>query len=138
MRLREQLDVRKYYEELRRRLEPSQYDIYELERLAELVAQSLIDLAAMYMRGKPPTYRALLEQFGREIGYDPQRLGAVAALRNVLIHRYFATSVEKELAAFKNLVEMMPQVINLAERVIGDNPRIEDAKRLGEVFKNTE
>ena len=138
MRLREQLElVKRYYEELKRRLESSQFDIYAVERLAELVAQSLIDLAAMYLKGreKPPTYRALLEQFGREIGFDPKKLGAVAALRNVLIHRYFAVSVEKELEAFRNLVEMMPQVISLAESAVGDDPCVEDAKRLGEVFK---
>jgi len=140
MRLREQLARVKFYtEELRTRLASPGADIYALERLAELVAQSLIDLAAMYVarrRGeKPPTYRSLLKEFAREIGYDPKRLGAVASMRNVLIHRYYAVSVEKELASFKELVEMMPEVLALAERAVGGDPCVEDAVRLGEVFK---
>ncbi|MEM3327108.1 MAG: HepT-like ribonuclease domain-containing protein, partial [Thermoproteus sp.] len=137
--MREQLELlKRYSDELQRRLEAPSADIYALERLAELTAQSMIDLAAMYLlakRGeKPPTYRALLEEFGRAMGLDPQRLGAVAALRNLLVHRYYSLSPEKELEAFRELVGIVPEVIGAAETLLKD-PCLEDAKRLGPVFE---
>lgn len=139
MRMREQLELlKRYLGELQRRLETPSADIYALERLAELTAQSLIDLAAMYLvarRGeKPPTYRALLEEFGRELGLEPQRLGAVAAMRNLLIHRYYSLNVEREVEAFRELVDIVPEAIRRAETLLGD-PCLEDARRLGPVFE---
>ncbi|MEM0276469.1 HepT-like ribonuclease domain-containing protein [Pyrobaculum sp.] len=139
MRLREQLArVRRYAELLAERLEAGG-DIFALERLAELVAQSTLDLAAMWLaaeRGeKPATYREVARFLAKKVGGYEDFLVRLAAFRNIIVHGYYSLDEKRELEAFREIAAMMPDLLNAVESKLPDDPCIGDLKGLEPVFE---
>ncbi len=123
---------------LTRRLE-SGTDIFALERLAELVAQSTLDLAAMWIaaeRGeKPSTYREPAVGLAEKIGGYEDFLKGLAAFRNIIIHRYYHLDEAKELEAFKSIVATMPRVLDAIESKLPGDPCIDELRGLEHVLE---
>ncbi|MCU7787765.1 DUF86 domain-containing protein [Pyrobaculum sp. 3827-6] len=139
MRLLEQLDrVKRYLALLRERLEGGG-DLFALERLAELVAQSVLDLAAMWAAAeggeKPATYRDLAAFLARKIGGHGEFLRRLASFRNIIVHRYYQLDEARELEAFREIASTMPQIVEALEAKLPGDPCIDDVGRLREVFE---
>jgi len=117
LRVKEQLRlVERYFKEFvefRRRGE----SIYAIERLAQLVIQSLLDLGAMIAvykaRRKPETYRGVVEFLASEVGLSERAefLRGLAGFRKILVHGYAEMDRELEEEAFREMEEELPRVI---------------------------
>ncbi|MCX8136593.1 HepT-like ribonuclease domain-containing protein [Pyrobaculum aerophilum] len=139
MHLREQLSrIYKYLELLAQRLQTGG-DIFALERLAELVAQSTLDLAAMWIafeKGeKPATYRDLALFLARKIGGYEEFLRGLVVFRNIIVHRYYHLEEKKEMEAFREIVNTMPRVLEAIESKLPGDPCIEELGGLAPVFE---
>ncbi|ABL88689.1 protein of unknown function DUF86 [Pyrobaculum islandicum DSM 4184] len=93
--------------------------MFALERLAELVAQSVLDLAAMWAAAeggeKPATYRDLAAFLARRIGGYGEFLRRLASFRNIIVHGYHQLDEASELEAFHEIVSTMPQIVKVLE-----------------------
>lgn len=144
MRLKEQLNrVKEFYDEFNRvyqRFNRGQESIYSVERLAELIAQSLLDLAAMIVaseRGtKPETYGELMTFLAKRAGLNEEvkdYLIGLVGFRNILIHGYAKLNRKLELEAFKEMLEKASTVTSYLERLVSRDPTV---LNLGEELKN--
>ena len=129
MRLRRQYGFLEYYfREFQNRVLGGS-DRFSLERLGQLVIQSLLDLAAMLavneVGKKPETYRELALWLSRKLnlGEEFSRfLVGLAGFRNVLVHGYAEIDVSMEMAAFREMVNKLPPILNRLRDVIGNDP----------------
>ena len=120
--LAEQLDraehyYREYARVYRAYLEGGE-SIYVVERLAELVAQSILDFAAMLASRdagrKPGTYRQLARWLAERAGLGEELaafLEGLAGFRNILVHMYVELDKELEERAFRAILENTPRVL---------------------------
>ena len=141
--------IRGYYEEfveVLRGYERGEERVYSVERLAELLAQSILDFAAVLVareRGaKPSTYRELARWLARRLGLRGDLAGfleGLAGFRNVLVHMYAEIDEELEMEAFREIAEKTPEVIAALEELAGSDPCLDEvvprirvvARRLG-------
>jgi len=117
LRVRRQLELFEGYlrdfQEFRERGE----SLYALERIAQLLIQSLLDLGAMlavYLgRGKPETYRGIAEFISSLIGEEHKTfLVELAGFRNLLVHGYARMDRRLEEEAFREMEEELPIVLD--------------------------
>ena len=117
LRVRRQLELFEGYlrdfQEFRERGE----SLYALERIAQLLIQSLLDLGAMlavYLgRGKPETYRGIAEFISSLIGEEHKTfLVELAGFRNLLVHGYARMDRRLEEEAFREMEERLPIVLD--------------------------
>ena len=117
LRVRRQLELFEGYlrdfQEFRERGE----SLYALERIAQLLIQSLLDLGAMlavYLgRGKPETYRGIAEFISSLIGEEHKTfLVELAGFRNLLVHGYARMDRRMEEEAFREMEERLPIVLD--------------------------
>ena len=141
MELVEQLErVKGYYREFagiyRAYLEGSE-SVYAVERLAEIIAQSLLGFAAMLASRetgrKPGTYRELARWLARraELGDElASFLEGLAGFRNILVHMYAEIDRRLEEQAFREILAKTPRVIEALERLARDPCLTEIIKKL--------
>ncbi|HDJ89776.1 MAG TPA: DUF86 domain-containing protein [Thermoprotei archaeon] len=101
-------------------------DIYAVERLAELLIQSFLDLGAMFLtfigEAKPDTYREVMKVFSSKMKLsenDRRFLEDMAGFRNILIHRYGKIDLELEKNAFREICVSMPKILEVVEKNMG-------------------
>lgn len=148
MRIRKQLEyVEKYFREFinhRRRGE----SIYAVERLAQLVAQSLLDLGALIAIStdseKPETYRGIAEYLSRTLGLTDDLksfLEGLAGFRNILVHGYAEINRKLEEEAFDDIEKHLPTILNKLSEYISSlkvDPHtnaVAELRKLEQVFK---
>ena len=116
--------------------------IYAVERLAQLVIQSLLDLGAMMLislgRRKPETYRDIASELAGIISLTEERrfLEGLAGFRNILVHGYALINRDMEEEVFREMEKRLPRIINAVKGFIEKSrldPKIDE--KLIEVFK---
>ena len=127
-----------YYEEFvdaLRDYERGEERIYAVERLAQLIAQSILDFAAVLAsreRGvKPSTYRELARWLSRRLRLEgdlAEFLEGLAGFRNILVHMYAEINRELEMEAFREIAERTPTLIRKLEELAENDPCIEEVK----------
>jgi len=142
VRLRRQYElVEHYFREFQNRV-LSGGDRFSLERLGQLIIQSLLDLAAMLAVSeagkKPETYRELALWLSRKLNLSEELsrfLMGLAGFRNILVHGYAEIDVSMEMETFREIVNKLPAVLNRLRDVVDNDPGpglVTDA--LGRVF----
>ena len=146
MRLKSQVEsVRKYFNEFieYRRTGKS---IYAIERLAQLLIQSILDFGAMltvYMGlEKPETYRGIMKLIAEKLGLsrsDQEFLVRLAGFRNILVHAYTKIDRELEEKTFSEIEERIAKIVssieNYIEKTSVDPQVTELSRRLEKVFR---
>ena len=146
MRLKSQVEsVRKYFNEFieYRRTGKS---IYAIERLAQLLIQSILDFGAMltvYMGlEKPETYRGIMKLIAEKLGLsrsDQEFLVRLAGFRNILVHAYTKIDRELEEKTFSEIEERIAKIVSLIENYIEKtsvDPQVTElSRRLEKVFR---
>jgi len=137
-RLQELLSmIRGYYEEFvdaLREYECGEERVYAVERLAQLIAQCILDFAAVLAsRGvKPGSYRELARWLARRAGLGSdlaEFLGGLVGFCNILVHMYAEINRELEMEAFKEIAEKMPRVVARLAKLARDDPCIGEVKQ---------
>jgi len=151
MRLKKQLNVVEKYYELYNSIYTNylsrKESIYAMERVSELLIQSLLDLAAMLASReravKPSTYRELARYLADKIGLNNEYkvfLEGLAGFRNILIHGYTSIDRDLEEEAFSEIKKMIPYIIEALKTYIGNDPCLEDVvegiRRVASRWKN--
>lgn len=141
LRVRRQLELFEGYlrdfQEFRGRGE----SLYALERIAQLLIQSLLDLGAMlavYLgRGKPETYRGIAEFISSLIGEEHKTfLVELAGFRNLLVHGYARMDRRLEEEAFREMEEQLPIVLDkLRGYIDADEIDPRELRGVEEVFR---
>lgn len=141
LRVRRQLELFEGYlrdfQEFRERGE----SLYALERIAQLLIQSLLDLGAMlavYLgRGKPETYRGIAEFISSLIGEEHKTfLVELAGFRNLLVHGYARMDRRLEEEAFREMEEELPIVLDkLRGYIDADEIDPRELRGVEEVFR---
>ena len=141
LRVRRQLELFEGYlrdfQEFRERGE----SLYALERIAQLLIQSLLDLGAMlavYLgRGKPETYRGIAEFISSLIGEEHKTfLVELAGFRNLLVHGYARIDRRMEEEAFREMEERLPIVLDkLRGYIDADEIDPRELRGVEEVFR---
>lgn len=141
LRVRRQLELFEGYlrdfQEFRKRGE----SLYALERIAQLLIQSLLDLGAMlavYLgRGKPETYRGIAEFISSLIGEEHKTfLVELAGFRNLLVHGYARMDRRLEEEAFREMEERLPIVLDkLRGYIDADEIDPRELRGVEEVFR---
>ena len=141
LRVRRQLELFEGYlrdfQEFRGRGE----SLYALERIAQLLIQSLLDLGAMlavYLgRGKPETYRGIAEFISSLIGEEHKTfLVELAGFRNLLVHGYARMDRRLEEEAFREMEERLPIVLDkLRGYIDADEIDPRELRGVEEVFR---
>jgi len=129
VRLKRQYElVEYYYRELEDKF-LSGGDRFSVERLAQLVIQSLLDLAAMLAvreaGRKPETYRELALWLSRKLSLDDEStkfLVGLAGFRNILVHGYASIDESLEVAAFREIVEKLPHILDKLKSIAASDP----------------
>ncbi len=142
MRLERQLEsVNKYSQEFCKRLKEDK-DIYALERLAQLLIQSLLDLFAMIAfektGRKPDTYKELAIWFAQHSQLstqDEKFLVSLAGFRNLLVYGYAQLDTQKEEMAFSEIRERMRALLEKLKREVKGDPTISDVQKIKKVLK---
>jgi len=146
LRLKSQVEsVRKYFNEFieYRRTGKS---IYAIERLAQLLIQSILDFGAMltvYMGlEKPETYRGIMKLIAEKLGLsrsDQEFLVRLAGFRNILVHAYTKIDRELEEKTFSEIEERIAKIVssieNYIEKTSVDPQVTELSRRLEKVFR---
>ncbi|MET1159609.1 MAG: HepT-like ribonuclease domain-containing protein [Thermoprotei archaeon] len=117
--------------------------IYAIERLAQLLIQSILDYAALLASSekgvKPPTYKGLARYLGEHLSLGKEYivfLEKLAGFRNILVHGYARINRKLEDEAFKEIYERIPVVLNAIQEYSDKDPCYEDvAKALKRVGK---
>lgn len=141
--------ARGYYEEFIEALQDyrrGRERVYAVERLAQLIAQAVLDLAAILASreagAKPETYRGLAQWLARRAGLDKELtefLLGLAGFRNILVHMYAEIDPVLEEEAFNEIAEKTPRLLRALEELAQGDPCLEElrpkivevAKRLG-------
>ncbi len=122
MKLRKQLEVsERYAKEFEEALEKEE-SVYALERLAQLLIQSLLDLGAMvsHCLGKRPnTYRGLAKLLAEKAGLRDEEgsfLEYLVSCRKLFVYSYAKPSIKEERRVFKRVSEgIFPLLRSLRE-----------------------
>jgi uncharacterized protein YutE (UPF0331/DUF86 family) len=128
--------ARTYYRdfvEVLRDFEEDRERIYAVERLAQLIAQVLLNTAALLAVSegleKPPTYREAARWLARRLGGEIERLlGGLAGFRNVLVHLYSELREDLEVEAFHEIAEKTPKVLEKLEGLTERDPCLGDVR----------
>ena len=130
--------ARTYYREFveaLRDFEEGRERIYAVERLAQLIAQAILDAAALLAasegREKPPTYREAARWLARRLGLSGELeefLVGLAGFRNILVHLYAELREDLEVEAFREIAERTPRVLEKLESVAARDPCLEDVR----------
>lgn len=122
--------AKKYCEEycrIYRRYVDGKETIYAIEGLAELLIQSILDLAAILAsqeKGvKPTTYRELAGFLAEKLDLgieDREFLEKLAGFRNILIRGYTRLDRELEDKAFKEIYDRIRFLIDKLEGIVDD------------------
>ncbi|MGB9659332.1 MAG: type VII toxin-antitoxin system HepT family RNase toxin [Nitrososphaerales archaeon] len=124
MRIRNQLDLlKKYFSEF---LDYHRREsIYAVERLAQLVIQSILDLGALILvysnLPKPESYRGIIRLLAERAGINELNLKfleGLAGFRNILVHTYANIDRELEERAFSGMIEKLPSIIEALENYV--------------------
>jgi len=129
VRLRRQHEfVEYYFREFQSRV-LSGGDRFSLERLGQLVIQSLLDLAAMLavneIGRKPETYRELALWLSRKLNLGEEFgrfLVGLAGFRNLLVHGYVEIDVSIEMETFREMIDKLPAALNKLRDVVDNDP----------------
>ncbi len=123
-----------YYEEFvaaKKEWEEGKERIYAVERLAQLLAQAVLDFAAVLatqMRGrKPESYKELAEFLSTKIGFKEFLIG-LAGFRNVLVHMYVELDEDLEKEAFDEIERTMPMVIERLKKLASGDPCLDEVR----------
>ncbi len=130
-----------YYEEFASSLEEykgGSGSIYAVERLAQLLAQSILYYAAILASKesglKPGSYRELALYLSHKLGLsrrEAEFLKALAGFRNVLVHMYATLDRDLEEKAFDEIAAMAPRIIEKLRGHARSDPCMDDvAQRL--------
>ena len=130
--------ARQYYEEFVDALgdwREGRERIYAVERLAQLLAQSILDyavvLAARRRGAKPSSYRELASFLARQLGLggeEAEFLEGLAGFRNILVHMYADVDRRLEEEAFSEIERIAPRVIKRLEEHAQGDPCLEDVR----------
>ncbi len=130
--------LRMYYEEFVDALNDYQCGaerIYAVERLAQLIAQAVLDYAAVLAsqeKGvKPDTYRGLAAWLAKRLSLEEDLaafLEGLAGFRNILVYMYAEIDTELEMEAFREIREKIPIVIHRLEEAAGSDPCLEEVR----------
>ena len=130
--------VKGYYVEFVEALrdyEQGEERIYAVERLAQLIAQSILDFAAVLASReegvKPSTYRELAAWLARRLNLDSELaefLRGLAGFRNILVHMYAEIDRELEMEAFREIEEKTPLILRRMEELAEGDPCLEELK----------
>jgi uncharacterized protein YutE (UPF0331/DUF86 family)/predicted nucleotidyltransferase len=142
VKLRNQLAlVKRYFDEFCTRLSGSA-DNYALERLSQLVSQTLLDLSAMMVTEstgrKPGSYKKLASWLAREAGLTEQEeefLVGLAGFRNMLVHGYAQIEPEREHSAFLEISQKMPSILDKISVHIKGDPSLSDVRKVRKALK---
>lgn len=143
MRVRRQLSlVESYFRdflELRRRRE----SIYAVERVAQLLIQSILDMGALMAvklgLRKPESYKGIANLIAESLNLgegDRRFLIGLAGFRNLLVHAYAEIDRDLEEKAFKEMEEKLGGIVEALRKLadkLGDPPVVpSEASRVGE------
>ena len=140
MRLRRLTSLaQQYYKEFVAALEDylaGRERVYAVERLVQLLAQAILDYAALLASResgvKPDTYRGLARFLSEKLNLEPDErrfLEGLAGFRNILVH--VDIDPELELEAFREIQETMPGIIERLAKSSREDPCLADVvKRL--------
>ncbi|UXD21277.1 hypothetical protein IPA_02160 [Ignicoccus pacificus DSM 13166] len=127
--------IEEYYEEFvqaKREWEEGKERIYAVERLAQLLAQSLLDFSAILASRlpgrKPESYKELAEFLASKIGHKEFLVG-LAGFRNVLVHMYIELDEELERESFDEIEEEMPKILKALRELAKGDPCLSEVKR---------
>jgi len=146
LRLKSQVEsVRKYFNEFIEYCRTGK-SIYAIERLAQLLIQSILDFGAMltvYMGlEKPETYRGIMKLIAEKLGLsrsDQEFLVRLAGFRNILVHAYTKIDRELEEKTFSEIEERIAKIVSLIENYIEKtsvDPQVTElSRRLEKVFR---
>jgi uncharacterized protein YutE (UPF0331/DUF86 family) len=116
-------------------------DRFSLERLGQLVIQSLLDLAAMLavneVGRRPETYREVALWLSRKLNLSDELvrfLVGLAGLRKILVHGYAEINVSMETAAFREMIDKLPGVLDRLKGVAGSDPDLNLVDAVRDVF----
>ncbi len=131
----------RYYEEFveaKKDWENGKERVYAVERLAQLLAQAVLDFAAVRASRrpgrKPESYKELAKYLASEVGFE-SFLVSLAGFRNVLVHMYAEIDEELEKEAFEEIERTMPRVLERM-KALAEDPCIEEVKdRLVEIAR---
>ena len=146
MRLKKQAEtIRSYLKEFieYRRTGKS---VYAIERLAQLLIQSILDFGAMlavYMGlEKPETYRGVMKLLAEKLGLsrsDQEFLVRLAGFRNILVHAYTKIDRGLEEKTFSEIEEKIPKIVSTIGNYVGkisvDPQTTELSLKLEKVFR---
>ena len=141
LRVRRQLELFEGYLRDFRKFRGRGESLYALERIAQLLIQSLLDLGAMlavYLgRGKPETYRGIAEFISSLIGEEHKTfLVELAGFRNLLVHGYARMDRRLEEEAFREMEEELPIVLDKLRGCIdADEIDPRELRGVDEVFR---
>ncbi len=107
--------------------------VYAVERLAQLLAQTILDYAAVLasrQQGvKPSTYKSLAKYLAQKLKLSNeliQFLIDLAGFRNLLVHAYAEIDKELEAKAFNEIADKTPAVLEEIERYARGDPCLDD------------
>ena len=137
-----------YYEEFVDALEDFEAGrerVYAVERLAQLVAQTVLGFGAVLAsreRGvKPRTLEAVARWLAERAELEGELKGflvGLAGFRNRLVYAYAELDPELELEAFHAIRRLMPRVLERLERLVDGDPCLEEVvpavRRVAERF----
>ena len=128
--------ARMYYEEFVEALEDFEAGrerVYAVERLAQLVAQTVLDLGAVLAsreRGvKPQTLKAVARWLAERAKLEGELAGflvGLAGFHGLLVHGYAELDPGLELEAFHDIRRLMPLVLERLERLVNGDPCLEE------------
>ncbi|MCE4610370.1 MAG: DUF86 domain-containing protein [Desulfurococcales archaeon] len=120
-----------YYREFREALRDYRMGrerVYAVERLAQLLAQTILDYAAaMAAREgeKPATYKGLAEWLSQKLGLPRELrefLVGLAGFRNILVHMYAEVDRGLEEEAFNEIEEKTPRLLEALKNAAQGDP----------------
>ncbi len=123
-----------YYEEFvraKRDWEAGRERIYAVERLAQLLAQVVLDFAAILASRregrKPESYKELAEFLASRIGHKDFLVG-LAGFRNVLVHMYVEIDERLEREAFNEIEREMVEVLSKLKNLSKGDPCLREVE----------
>ncbi|BEP17327.1 hypothetical protein PYJP_06790 [Pyrofollis japonicus] len=123
--------------------EAGQERVYAVERLAQLIARTVLDFAAVLAvreaGEKPGTYREAAAWLARRLKLNKDLedfLVGLAGFRNILVHMYAELREDLEHQAFIEIAEKTPYLLQRLEKVAQNDPCLnevaEKLRKIGE------
>ncbi|MEM2828571.1 MAG: HepT-like ribonuclease domain-containing protein [Candidatus Nezhaarchaeales archaeon] len=99
--------------------------VYAVERVAQLLIQSILDTGAMMAvelgLRKPESYKGLASLIAEKLGLsveDERFLSGLAGFRNLLVHGYAEVNRELEEEAFKEIEDRLGKIVEALRKFI--------------------